>query len=57
MALTGDDVAQILMSWWDRQLIEKLEATGMDVLLYKRYVDDIILKVRNLARNESGGMR
>ena len=30
LALTGD-VAQILMAWWDKQLIEKLEATGMKV--------------------------
>ena len=52
LALTGD-VAQILMAWWDRQLIEKLEAAGMKVLLYKRYVDDIILVVRNTVRGQS----
>ena len=43
--MTGD-VAQIL--------IEKLEATGMKVLLYKRYVDDINLVVKNMVRDVSG---
>ena len=56
LALTGD-VAKILMAWWDRQLIEKLEAAVMKVLLYKRkrYVDDIRLVVRNMVRGESSG--
>ena len=29
------------MVWWDRQLTEKMEKIGLDVRLYKRYVDDI----------------
>ena len=39
LGLTGE-VAQILMVWWDQQLIKKLDANGMRVLLYLRYVDD-----------------
>ena len=51
LALKGD-VAQI--AWWDKHLIEKLEATSMKVLPYTRYVDDIILVVSNTVRDESG---
>ena len=29
------------MSWWDKQLINRLEEVGIEVMLYKRYVDDI----------------
>ena len=56
LALTGD-VAQILMAWWDKQLIARLEARGMKMLLYKRYVDDIVLVVRNMVRDDSGKPR
>ena len=52
LGLTGD-VAQILMAWWDRELIRKLEDKGMRVLLYRRYVDDIVMIVRNAAAEES----
>ena len=47
LALTGD-VAQILMAWWDRQLIQKLETKEMKVLLYLRYVDDIVMVNKNM---------
>ena len=47
LGLTGD-VAQILMVWWDRELIKRLEARGMKVLLYLRYVDDINIVVKNM---------
>ena len=52
LALTGD-VAQILMAWWDRQLIEKLESREMKVLLYLRYVDDIVLVSKNMKNDDS----
>ena len=50
LGLTGD-VAQILMVWWDRELIKRLEARGMKVLLYLRYVDDINIVVKNVSRS------
>ena len=40
LALTGD-VAQVFMCWWDRELIRKAEEESMEMLLYKRFVDDI----------------
>ena len=40
LQLTGV-LAQIFMVWWERQLTEKMEKIGLDVRLYKRYVDDI----------------
>ena len=41
------------MAWWDRELIRKLEDKDMRVLLYRRYVDDIVMVVRNAAAEES----
>ena len=40
LELTGV-IAQILMSWWDERLIEKMKANNMNVWVYSRYVDDI----------------
>ena len=40
LGLTGD-VAQVLMCWWDEELIKRLDEKGMDVKMYKRLVDDI----------------
>ena len=54
LGLTGD-VAQIFMVWWDQQMIKKLEANGMRVLLYLRYVDDIIVVVRDMSVNQDVG--
>ena len=45
LGLTGD-VAQVLMCWWDEELIRRLQEKGMDVLLYKRLVDDINMLLR-----------
>ena len=36
-----DAVAKIFMTWWDRKVKEKAEKEGLEILLYKRYVDDI----------------
>ena len=38
--LTGV-LAQLFMVWWDRQMVKKLEESGMELRMYKRYVDDI----------------
>ena len=40
LELTGT-IAQIFMMWYDKKIIEGLEAVGMKPLMYKRYVDDI----------------
>ena len=40
LELTGD-IAQVYMSWWDKQLIRKLAESNIILKLYKRYVDDI----------------
>ena len=40
MDLTGT-VAKIYMKWWDRQLTNKVNAIGLQIELYERYVDDI----------------
>ena len=40
LELTGD-VAQIFMMWYDQELRKKMEGKGINILLYKRYVDDI----------------
>ena len=37
--LTGV-IAEIYMSWWDRELLILLREDGICVLFYKRYVDD-----------------
>ena len=45
LGLTGD-VAQVLMCWWDMKLKERLNERGMEVLMYKRLVDDVNMVVR-----------
>ena len=47
--LTGD-LAQVFMSWWDKELLCRIEQEdNLSVLMYKRYVDDInvIIKILN----------
>ena len=38
--ITGE-IACIYMTWWDKQLKEKMRASNIKLLLYKRYIDDI----------------
>ena len=40
LELTGE-LASIFMTWWDKELLRKLEEIGVEVLMYKRYIDDI----------------
>ncbi len=40
LALTGT-LAQIFMMWWDREFLRRAECAGLQVRMYKRYVDDI----------------
>ena len=55
LALTGD-VAQVFMCWWDGEFIRRMEEAGIDVILYKRLVDDVnlVLKRLGVAREEMG---
>jgi len=48
--LTGN-IANIFMSWWDKELIRKLEKLGITPFLYKRYVDDINLGTEAIKQN------
>ena len=50
MDLTGN-VANIFMSWWDKELIKRMSALGIKPFLYKRYVDDINMGVESINRN------
>lgn len=34
-------VARLVMLWWDKKYIEKCERCGVELLLFKRYVDDV----------------
>ena len=34
-----DELAGIFMMWWDKKMKEKLMEEGVNVQLYKRYVD------------------
>ena len=59
LELTGE-IAAILMMWWDRELLKRTRRLGLEVILYKRYVDDINLVVklplerRKLIRDSDG---
>ena len=53
LGLTGD-VAQVLMCWWDEELIKRLDEKGMDVKMYKRLVDDINMVLRKRGRDDVG---
>ena len=55
LGLTGD-VAQVLMCWWDMKLKERLNQEGMDVLMYKRLVDDVNMVVRKRGVNDDRQM-
>ena len=55
LELTGD-LAQIYMSWWDKQLKVRLAESNIILRVYKRYVDDInfiIDKQRQIRENRS----
>ena len=53
LELTGD-IAQIYMSWWDKQFRIRLAESNIIIILYKRYVDDInfiINKLKQIREN------
>ena len=54
--LTGT-IAQVFMLWWDKKFKDKLKQLGVEVLLYKRYVDDInmcTVEIEEDVRYENG---
>ena len=40
LELTGE-IAGVFMSWWDKEMKKKMSEKNIEVVLYKRYVDDI----------------
>ena len=46
--LTGD-LAKVFMTWWDKQVIRRLQGIEMDPVLYKRYEDDINVAIDQVA--------
>ena len=51
-----DAIAKIYMTWWDRKVKAEAKKEGMEILLYRRYVDDIniIARVSRGEREEYG---
>ena len=41
------------MAWWDKQLLRKLQEDQKQVVLYKRYIDDINLAIKTATKNEN----
>ena len=50
-----DAVAKVYMTWWDRKVKEKAMKEGMEIILYRRYVDDInvIARINKDYENEN----
>ena len=44
LELTGE-IAGVFMAWWDREMRKRMEDENVEVVVYKRYVDDINLIV------------
>eukprot|EP00794_Sanderia_malayensis_P001548 gene1548-1711_t len=47
MGIAGD-VAKLFMVWWDRELKRRLQNHGIEIQLYKRYVDDTNIVVKTV---------
>ena len=48
-----DATAKIYMTWWDKQVKEEAAKGGLDILLYRRYVDDINIVARVNVENSN----
>ena len=48
-----DATAKIYMTWWDKQVKEEAAREGLDILLYRRYVDDINIVARVNVENSN----
>ena len=58
LQLTGV-IADIFMTWWDKQFLSKLQELGLVRKMYKRYVDDINQALRGNVRGKkymNGGL-
>ena len=44
LELTGE-IAGVFMSWWDKQMKKRMSEENIEVVMYKRYVDDINMVV------------
>ena len=53
LELTGV-IAQLFMMWWDRQFIRKMEERQVNIILYKRYVDDINIVMTQVDNDQIG---
>ena len=52
--LTGE-LAKIYMTWWDKELLAKLRELEIDPILYKRYVDDIVIIIKKIMEGAEEG--
>ena len=50
--LTGE-LAKVFMTWWDKELLKKLDEIGIRPIMYKRYVDDIVIIVMAIEGEEN----
>ena len=46
-----DATAKIYMTWWDKKVKEEAASKGLEILLYRRYVDDINIVAKMTQRN------
>ena len=46
--LTGE-LSRVVMALWDREFLNRLHGLGQEPMVYKRYVDDIVLIIQSLA--------
>ena len=53
LELTGE-IAGVFMSWWDKQMKKRMSEKNVEVVMYKRYVDDInmVVEVKKEAEEE-----
>ena len=55
LEMTGE-LAGVFMMWWDRMMKEKLREDGVNVKLYKRYVDDINIVIETKREDDEESM-
>ena len=53
LELTGE-IAGVFMGWWDKEMKKRMSDENVNVLVYKRYVDDInmVIETKEEAREE-----
>ena len=39
------EIAVVFMTWWDKNMRKKIEENGLEIVIYKIYVDDINMVV------------